>query len=172
MSSGRNSSKANPEAPPGFEDEYQLQSPKGDINQEKSNAKPFSIGEQDLNPPTGKYPNMKPYLDPLSDFSSPGSSGGMYPTRNDPLFNPQNNKANNNHPFNSRYDDPMTGGDQLNSIGQGLPANPSLNDNRFNKNNFGPNYPGSTPFDNGFNGPPGPPGGFGPGGFGFGGNSF
>ena len=64
--------------PPGFEDEYEINRPRGGIGGER---RPLNIGERDLYP-TGLGPH-----DPLRGGGfGPGGGGGMHPTFDDPMF--------------------------------------------------------------------------------------
>ena len=67
--------------PPGFEDEYEINRPRGGIRGER---RPLNIGERDLYPP-----GLGPH-DPLRAGGGGGGfgpgGGGMHPTFDDPLF--------------------------------------------------------------------------------------
>ncbi|GME71318.1 unnamed protein product [[Candida] boidinii] len=191
-----NSTPNNINNPPGFEDEYQLQDKK------PTNSAPLfprnndlpSIGDKDLNPLPGKNPILKPFFDPLSDPSPASSSGGMIPTKYDPIFHSElKNSGNGSGNPLIRSDEPVIGpDDDLNLIGSGLPGSIGLGRrNNHNIDNFnpladefgdddgfgsnglrlpgrgGPNGPGRGGF-----GGPGGHGGPGFGGSGFGGSGF
>ncbi|GMM38988.1 hypothetical protein DASC09_063270 [Saccharomycopsis crataegensis] len=148
---------SNPNDPPGFEDEYKLLPQNSSYNSPKVSG---SIGEKDLDPMgIGKYPVMKPYIDPLGSGSS--GSGGMHPTFNDPLFHPENRNSGNGslqRPPGARWSNPMFGTDDpedIERMGQGLPGTSGLR-GPANNGSFGFPKDGNTGN-----------GGFG---FGFGGN--
>lgn len=63
--------------PPGFEDEYEVNTPRGGIGGER---RPLNIGERDLYPP-----GLGPH-DPLRGGGFGPGGGGMHPTFDDPLF--------------------------------------------------------------------------------------
>lgn len=63
--------------PPGFEDEYEVNGPRGGIGGER---RPLNIGERDLYPP-----GLGPH-DPLRGGGFGPGGGGMNPTFDDPLF--------------------------------------------------------------------------------------
>lgn len=64
--------------PPGFEDEYEINRPRGGIGGER---RPLNIGERDLYPP-----GLGPH-DPLRGGGGFGpGGGGMHPTFDDPIF--------------------------------------------------------------------------------------
>lgn len=63
--------------PPGFEDEYEVNRPRGGIGGER---RPLNIGERDLYPP-----GLGPH-DPLRGGGFGPGGGGMHPTFDDPLF--------------------------------------------------------------------------------------
>jgi len=96
--------------PPGFDDEYDLNRPRGSMG--VGGRAPFNIGQDDLNPP-GLGPN-----DPLrgsfvgGGLPRPGGMGGMHPTFDDPLFGGQGQQGGYNPlaPPGSRYD-PIGPGD-------------------------------------------------------------
>lgn len=116
-STGSTSSAArNPDAPPGFEDEYQL------LPEHRAPETGPSMGLRDLDP-VGRYPAMTPYFDPLAA----GSSGGMYPTANDPMFHPNRGQPGGlQRPPGARWDNPVFGSDDpedIERMGQGLPGN-------------------------------------------------
>lgn len=127
-------------APPGFEDEYEVNRPPRGFPQGFAGGRPLNIGERDLYPP-----GLGPH-DPLRGYMGPGSGGGMHPTFDDPMFGGNNGGRGENNlqaPPGARYD-PVGPGD-----------GPPMGRGR------GPGFPG------GFRGGPGGPfgGSFG-GGFG------
>ncbi len=63
--------------PPGFEDEYEVNRPRGGIGGER---RPLNIGERDLYPP-----GLGPH-DPLRGGGFGPGGGGMHPTFDDPMF--------------------------------------------------------------------------------------
>lgn len=63
--------------PPGFEDEYEVNIPRGGIGGER---RPLNIGERDLYPP-----GLGPH-DPLRGGGFGPGGGGMHPTFDDPMF--------------------------------------------------------------------------------------
>ena len=63
--------------PPGFEDEYEVNRPRGGIGGER---RPLNIGERDLYPP-----GLGPH-DPLRGGGFGPGGGGMHPTFDDPIF--------------------------------------------------------------------------------------
>lgn len=63
--------------PPGFEDEYEVNRPRGGIGGER---RPLNIGERDLYPP-----GLGPH-DPLRGGGFGPGGGGMNPTFDDPMF--------------------------------------------------------------------------------------
>ncbi|KAJ5239069.1 hypothetical protein N7468_003688 [Penicillium chermesinum] len=68
-------------APPGFEDEFEINRPPRAYPPGLGGRSPYNIGERDLYP-AGLGPN-----DPLRGTIGPGfGSGGMHPTFDDPLF--------------------------------------------------------------------------------------
>ena len=174
-----NSTPNNINNPPGFEDEYQLQDkkPTNSVPLFPRNNDLPSIGDKDLNPLPGKNPILKPFFDPLSDPSPASSSGGMIPTKSDPIFHPElKNSGNGSGNPLIRSDEPVIGpDDDLNLIGSGLPGSIGLGRrNNHNIDNFNP-MADEFGDDDGFGsnglrlpgrgGPNGP----GRGGFGFGG---
>jgi len=132
-----------PEPMPGFEDDYDLNRPRGGL---RDNRNPFGIGHDDLYP-QGLGPNdpLRPHLG--GGLPRPGGfGGGMHPTFDDPLFRGQGDHGSFDPmaPPGARYD-PIGPGD-------------SLRDNR----GPGPRFPGGG----GPGGrPPNPFGGFGDGDF-------
>lgn len=68
--------------PPGFEDEYEINSrtPRGGGGG-AAGRRPLNIGERDLYPP-----GLGPLHDPLRGGGGFGPGGGMHPTFDDPLF--------------------------------------------------------------------------------------
>ncbi|KAH8425046.1 proteasome inhibitor PI31 family protein [Aspergillus melleus] len=70
-------------APPGFEDEFEIQRPPRGYHPGFGGRNPLSIGDRDLYPP-----GLGPH-DPLRGGVGPGlggGGGGMHPTFDDPLF--------------------------------------------------------------------------------------
>lgn len=142
-----------PEPIPGFEDEYDLNRPRGGIRDDRS---PFGIGHDDLYPP-GLGPNdpLRPHLGGGLPRPGGGFGGGMHPSFDDPLFRGQGGQGG--------YDPMAPPGARYDPIGPGDP----LRDNR----GGGPRFPGGGGFG-------GPGGGFGAGGRppnpfgGFGGGDF
>jgi len=136
-------------APPGFEDEYEMNRPPRGIGQPGRN--PFNIGEQDLYPP-GMGPNdpIRPHFGPGGGFGGGRAGGGMHPTFDDPLFAGQGGGAGGYDPQvppGARYD-PVRPGEGPRDRGQG------------------PRFPGGGGFGDGIGGrPPNPFGGFGDGDF-------
>ena len=63
--------------PPGFDDEYEINRPRGGIGGER---RPLNIGERDL------YPQGLGPHDPLRGGGFGPSGGGMHPTFDDPMF--------------------------------------------------------------------------------------
>lgn len=151
---------------PDFDDELEIKArPRGSIN-----AFP-SIGDDDLNPPgLPKYPELKPFIDPLAG----GGSGGMYPSADHPLFGlrGEGNTSRLGVPPGARFDDPY-GEDNLGALGSGLPGNlrgppgnqplrgalgglnQDFNPGEFNPGEFGrrSSQGGNPGFGNGFGGP-------------------
>ncbi|KAL1987841.1 hypothetical protein VTN96DRAFT_2244 [Rasamsonia emersonii] len=95
-------------APPGFEDEYEInRPPRGYQPQPGRGRNPLTIGDRDLYPP-GLGPR-----DPLRGTIGPGGGGGtgMHPTFDDPIFGGQRGgEYNPQIPPGSRYD-PVGPGD-------------------------------------------------------------
>lgn len=143
-----------PQDMPDFEDEYEIK-PRATG---QSPAIPL-VGDRDLNPPgIGRYPAMKPYLDPLSG----GEDGGMYPSPDHPMFGGRSgNTSRLGVPPGARFDDPY-GESNLDDMGMGLPGNIRRG------GQGGPGGPGGPGFDgnSGFGGNSGLGGNFGPGGLG------
>ncbi|KAI8942727.1 hypothetical protein NX059_000775 [Plenodomus lindquistii] len=141
-----------PEPIPGFEDEYDLDRPRGDL---RANRNPVNIGHDDLYP-QGLGPNdpLRPHLGGGLPRPGGGFGGGMHPTFDDPLFRGQGGQGG--------YDPMAPPGARYDPIGPGDP----LRDNR-----GGPRFPGGG--GGGFGGPggfgggrpPNPFGGFGDGDF-------
>ncbi len=123
--------------PPGFEDEYEINRPRGGLGGER---RPLNIGERDLYPP-----GLGPH-DPLRGGGFGPGGGGMHPTFDDPMFGGRGPGGaggyNGQVPPGARYD-PIGPGD-------GPPRNLR----------GGPRFPGDG---GGFGGggPPNPFGGFG-----------
>lgn len=89
-------------APPGFEDEYELNHPRGGLAMPGGQGMPRS-GDRDL------YPQGLGPHDPLRGTFGPGArgSGGMHPTPDDPMFGGlggQQGGYNPRAPPGSRYD--------------------------------------------------------------------
>jgi len=119
------------EAPPGFEDPYDINRLPGRGNfQEGLGRNPASIGHNDLYPP-GLGPNdpMVPYFGGQGGIADPRfrgqvgqpGSGGMYPTFDDPLFGGPGGQSQGNDPLapaGARYD-PSGPGDPRMSGGPG-----------------------------------------------------
>lgn len=121
--------------PPGFEDEYEVNRPRGGIGGER---RPLNIGERDLYPP-----GLGPH-DPLRGGGFGPGGGGMHPTFDDPLFGGRGGGVggyNGQVPPGARYDPIGPGGGPPQGRG-------------------GPRFPGGG---GGFGGgaPPNPFGGFG-----------
>ena len=72
-------------APPGFEDEYEMQRPPRGVPGGYGDRNPLSIGDRDLYPP-GLGPNDPLRMGPTGGFRG---GGGMHPTFDDPLFGGQ-----------------------------------------------------------------------------------
>jgi hypothetical protein len=72
-------------APPGFEDEYEMQRPPRGMPGGYGDRNPLSIGDRDLYPP-GLGPNDPLRMGPTGGFRG---GGGMHPTFDDPLFGGQ-----------------------------------------------------------------------------------
>lgn len=103
---------------PDFEDELELQRPYGGPS---SNRNFPAIGDRDLNPPgLPKHPELKPYIDPLGR-----GDGGMHPTADHPIFGgrPQHGASSRlGVPPGARFDDPLSGEDNFEALGNGLPG--------------------------------------------------
>lgn len=114
--------RAEPKAPPadmpGFDDEYEVLRP-ANGQQGPLGLGLTPIGDGDLNPPgLPRYPEMRPYLDPLAN-----PQGGMHPSMQHPLFGrAAGNSSRTGVPPGARYDDPF-GEDNLSDMGMGLPGN-------------------------------------------------
>ena len=95
-------------APPGFEDEYEInRPPRGYPPGLGGGGSPYNIGDRDLYP-VGLGPN-----DPLRGTIGPGfGSGGMHPTFDDPLFGGPGATGSYDPraPPGARYDPPGPGG--------------------------------------------------------------
>ncbi|KAK5085682.1 hypothetical protein LTR05_004970 [Lithohypha guttulata] len=129
-------------APPGFEDEYDLQRPAGRMP--PNFGQPFgNIGDQDLYPP-GLGPHDPLRIGPGGGYRG---GGGMHPTFDDPLFQGQGGPAG--------YDPRAPPGARYDPVGPG-DGPPNLRGG-----------PGRFPGGGGFGGgrPPNPFGGFGGGDF-------
>lgn len=137
-----------PEPIPGFEDEYEINRPRGGLRDDRL---PGGIGHDDLYPP-GLGPNdpLRPHLG--GGLPHPGGmGGGMHPTFDDPLFGGQGGQGG--------YDPMAPPGSRYDPIGPGG----APRDNR-----GGPRFPGGGGFG-GLGGaggrPPNPFGGYGDGDF-------
>lgn len=100
---------------PDFDDEYEISG-----RNRTAAASGVSVGERDLYPAgVGRYPEMKPYLDPLAA----GRGGGMFVGPDDPMFGQRGgNTSRRGVPPGARFDDPY-GEDSLQDMGMGLPGN-------------------------------------------------
>ena len=87
-------------APPGFENEFEINQPPRGYIPGNGGRHPLNIGDRDLYPP-GLGPN-----DPLRGTMGPGAGGGgMYPTFDDPLFGgPRGGGYDPQAPPGARYD--------------------------------------------------------------------
>lgn len=106
-------------APPGFDDEYDLNRPlRGMAPQFPGAGSPFGIGGDDLNPPMPRNP-----FQPIGGGG--GGFGGMHPTFDDPLFRGQGQGRgyNDQVPPGARYDPPFPGQGPPQG-GNGRPPNP------------------------------------------------
>ena len=130
-------------APPGFEDEFELQRPGGRF---PGGAGPGfgNIGERDLYPP-GLGPNDPLRMGPGGGFRG---GGGMHPTFDDPLFQGQGGQGG--------YDPRAPPGARYDPVGPG-DGPPNLRG--------GPRFPGGGGGGGFRGGPPNPFGGFGGGDF-------
>lgn len=129
-------------APPGFEDEYEMNRPPGRGGIFPGGGQPFgNIGERDLYPP-GLGPNDPLRMGPGGIRG--GGGGGMHPTFDDPLFGGQGGN-------NGRYDPRAPPGARYDPVGPG-DGPPNLRG--------GPRFPGGRG-----GAPPNPFGGFGGGDF-------
>jgi len=105
----------NPNDPPGFEDEYEINRPPGNPYIFPGGRNPYRIGDDDLNPP-GLGPNP-PLRGPF--FGEDGGNG-MFVGPNHPMFGGrQGGVPDPRFPPGSRYDPIGPGG-----IGGGLPRGP------------------------------------------------
>jgi hypothetical protein len=95
-------------APPGFEDEYEMQRPPRGATGGIGGRNPLSIGDRDLYPP-GLGPNDPLRMGPGGGFQG---GGGMHPTFDDPLFGGQGGRQpyDPRAPPGARYD-PIGPGD-------------------------------------------------------------
>lgn len=94
-------------APPGFEDEFEINRPPRAYPPGMGGRSPYNIGDRDLYP-AGLGPN-----DPLRGTIGPGfGSGGMHPTFDDPLFGGPGAGGGYDPraPPGARYDPPGPGG--------------------------------------------------------------
>lgn len=91
-------------APPGFEDEYEINRPPRGYPPGMGGRSPYNIGDRDLYPP-GLGPN-----DPFRGTIGPGArgGGGMHPTFDDPLFGGTGDEGSGGYnpqvPPGARYD--------------------------------------------------------------------
>jgi hypothetical protein len=111
-------------APPGFDDEYDLNRPlRGMAPPFPGAGSPFGIGGDDLNPPgLGPYDPLRPGF----IGGGGGGNGGMHPTFDDPLFRGQGRAPGGfipQAPPGSRYDPPFPGA-QPPQGRDGRPPNP------------------------------------------------
>ncbi|KAA8650959.1 proteasome inhibitor PI31 family protein [Aspergillus tanneri] len=121
-------------APPGFEDEFEIQRPPRGYPPGWGGRNPLNIGDRDLYPP-----GLGPH-DPLRGGIGPGlapGGGGMHPTFDDPLFGGDRS--------NSGYDPQIPPGARYDPVGPG----------------DAPFGPGRRPFGGGGAGGRGAGGGFG-----------
>lgn len=92
-------------APPGFEDEFEINRPPRGYMPGNGGRNPLNIGDRDLYPP-GLGPN-----DPFRGMIGPGGGGGgMHPTMDDPLFGGRRGGGYDPRaPPGARYDPPGPG---------------------------------------------------------------
>lgn len=98
-------------APPGFEDEFEINRPPRGYPGGLGGRSPYNIGERDLYP-AGLGPN-----DPLRGSMGPGfgpGGGGMHPTFDDPIFGGRG-------AGNGRYDPRVPPGARYDPVGPGEP---------------------------------------------------
>lgn len=150
----RGANRPLPEPIPGFDDEYDLNRPRGGLRDDRF---PTGIGHDDLYPPgLGPHDPLRPHLG--GGLPRPGGmGGGMHPTFDDPMFGGARGGGQGG------YDPMAPPGARYDPIGPGDP----LRDNR----GGGPRFPGGGfgGGGGGFGGPGGRPGnpfgGFGEGDF-------
>lgn len=120
-------------APPGFEDEYEMQRPPRGAPSGIGGRNPFSIGDRDLYPP-GFGPNDPLRMGPSGGFHG---GGGMHPTFDDPLFGGQGGGQpyDPQAPPGARYD-PVGPGDGPPNV-RGGPRFPGGRGAGFGGNPFG-----------------------------------
>lgn len=120
-------------APPGFEDEYDLQRPPRGAPGGFGGRSPFSIGDRDLYPP-GLGPHDPLRIGPGGGFQG---GGGMHPTFQDPLFGGQGGgqQYDPRAPPGARYD-PIGPGDGPPNV-RGGPRFPAGRGGGFGGNPFG-----------------------------------
>lgn len=76
-------------APPGFEDEFEMDQPprRGGLRMPGDGRSPYNIGHDDLHPPgLGPHDPLRSSFIPGGGLPRPGGMGGMHPTFDDPLF--------------------------------------------------------------------------------------
>lgn len=125
-------------APPGFEDEFEINQPPR-RNPGFGDRNPYNIGERDLYPP-GLGPN-----DPFRGSGGPGfgpGGGGMHPTFDDPLFGGRGDG-------NGGYDPRVPPGARYDPVG---PGEPPVGRNRGPFGNNGQGGGGFGGFGGGFGG--------------------
>lgn len=133
-------------APPGFEDEFEInRPPRGPLRMPGDGRSPFNIGHDDLHPPgLGPHDPLRGSFVPGGGLPRPGAmGGGMHPTFDDPLFRGPGGGGQGG------YDPQAPPGARWDPLGPGGPGGP------------GPRFGG---------GRPGGGGGFGGGGNPFGGD--
>jgi hypothetical protein len=120
-------------APPGFEDEYEMQRPPRGMPAGFGGRNPLAIGDRDLYPP-GLGPNDPLRVGPGGGF---GGGGGMHPTFDDPLFGGQagGQPYDPRAPPGARYD-PIGPGDVPPNV-RGGPRFPGGRGGGFGGNPFG-----------------------------------
>lgn len=167
--------------PPDFEDEHQMNRPRGNVMGIPGRS-PLNIGHDDLNPPgLGPHDPLRPSFVGGGGLPGYGGGGGMHPTFDDPLF--QGDRRSEGYdlraPPGARYDpvgpgdmqprggigvrDPLAGQPPMGRGGLGGPQQPWGTDDDL----MGPGGFRGSPFGGG----PGR-GGFGSGGGGFGQGGF
>ncbi|KAF2658751.1 hypothetical protein K491DRAFT_689818 [Lophiostoma macrostomum CBS 122681] len=102
-----------PEPIPGFDDEFEINQPRGGLRDDRRPYVPF--GHDDLNPPgLGPHDPLRPHLG--GGLPRPGGMGrgGMHPTFDDPLFGGQGGMGGGGYdpmaPPGARYDPAGPGG--------------------------------------------------------------